>query len=235
MNILVINGSPKNNASNSLKLADAFLEGFQENGDQTERIHLYKSRIEPCRGCFSCWTRSPGKCVIPDDMSEKLLDAYLRADTVIWSMPLYSFGMPSQVVAFCNRMLPNALPGMKVLPDGKVRHPHRTDTSGMCHVLVSTCGFYTASQNYEAMLTQFEYMGHTPIAKILCPEGEILGVAEAAPLWGPYLDLARRAGGECRRDGRVAEKTQMGLAQPLMPKEAFLAMAEVHWASVAHA
>jgi putative sterol carrier protein len=75
MNVLVINGSPKANDSNSMKLTRAFLDGT---GYDAEVINVSKLKITPCLGCFSCWDKTPGKCVINDDMAG-VLDKIIAA------------------------------------------------------------------------------------------------------------------------------------------------------------
>lgn len=37
------------------------------NNQSTEFIDLSKLKILNCIGCYSCWTKTPGKCVIRDD------------------------------------------------------------------------------------------------------------------------------------------------------------------------
>lgn len=37
------------------------------NNQSTEFIDLSKLKISNCIGCYSCWTKTPGKCVIRDD------------------------------------------------------------------------------------------------------------------------------------------------------------------------
>lgn len=29
-------------------------------------VDVTKEKINPCMGCFGCWTKTPGKCVIRD-------------------------------------------------------------------------------------------------------------------------------------------------------------------------
>ena len=71
MKILVLNGSPKGDRSNTLKITKAFLKGMQkEKQASMEIIDISKANIEHCKGCFGCWTQTPGRCVIKDDMSE---------------------------------------------------------------------------------------------------------------------------------------------------------------------
>ncbi|CCZ85327.1 MAG TPA: flavodoxin family protein [Candidatus Caccosoma faecigallinarum] len=37
------------------------------NNQSIEFIDLSKLKISNCLGCFSCWTKTPGKCIIRDD------------------------------------------------------------------------------------------------------------------------------------------------------------------------
>ena len=113
MNILVLNGSPKGERSNTLKLAKAFLEGFtQTQSADTEIVDIYKLNIRECLGCFVCWSKTPGKCAITDDMAD-VLQKILHADVVIWSFPLYYFSLPSRLKMVIDRQLPMALPFME--------------------------------------------------------------------------------------------------------------------------
>ena len=97
MKVLVLNGSPKGEKSNTLNITKAFLDGFSAD-TEIEYITVKKETIKPCMGCFSCWSRTPGECVIKDDM-QKIYEKINSADIIIESFPLYFFGMPSQMKA----------------------------------------------------------------------------------------------------------------------------------------
>ena len=113
MKILVLNSSPKGEHSNSLKLTRAFLEGFTSVREaETETVELSKLDLHPCRGCFACWNKTPGKCVIGDDMAG-LLEKILRAGLIVYSFPLYCFSLPAQLKTVIDRMLPLSLPFME--------------------------------------------------------------------------------------------------------------------------
>ena len=94
MRVLVLNGSPKKK-SDTYRLTDAFLKGLnKEQNHEVEVINVIEKNIAPCQGCFGCWQKQDGHCVIPDDQNA-ILDLYVKADVIIWSFPLYCYAMPS--------------------------------------------------------------------------------------------------------------------------------------------
>ena len=57
MNILVLNGSPKRELSDTMHITRAFLDGMNEVAPQeVHTIHVIDKHIEYCTGCFSCRT-----------------------------------------------------------------------------------------------------------------------------------------------------------------------------------
>ena len=72
MKILVLNGSPKREESDTLRITRAFLDGMNEREPQEIRlIHVIDKKIEYCTGCFACM-RNGGTCIFDDDMNEIL-------------------------------------------------------------------------------------------------------------------------------------------------------------------
>ena len=136
-NILLINGSPKGKKSNTYQLATAFIEGLkQEQKELTvEEIFVNQLEMNPCLGCFSCWNKTPGECIIKDDMQE-VIEKLLWADITIWSFPLYYFSVPSKLKNLIDRQLPMVLPFMeKNAKSGS--HPTRYDMSSKRNILIS--------------------------------------------------------------------------------------------------
>ena len=88
MNILLINGSPKGKRSNSLRLANSFIEGFKEGykskneAISIDEMHVASMNVGACKGCFACWQKTPGVCCINDDM-QTVIGKMLEADVVV--------------------------------------------------------------------------------------------------------------------------------------------------------
>lgn len=223
MKILVINGSPKGTKSNTWQLTQAFLDGLGETDFSV--IDIAKSNISSCLGCFYCWKKESGKCVIKDDMSHHL-QQLLEADLIIWSFPLYYYGVPGALKTFIDRQLPLSLPFMnKEAKNGG--HPSRYDRSHQKHILISTCGFHTTKGNYDSVLAMFNHFLPS-YETIFCSQGELFQVSQLKDKTEAYLALVKNAGQEYR-NGAISNETHNQLCQPLYPKDVFEAMADASW------
>lgn len=236
MKILLINGSPKGAKSNSLRLAHSFLDGIRDHESERERaveveeLHLNTLRIAPCKGCFACWKQTPGTCCMEDDM-QTVIEGLLSANLVIWSFPLYYYSVPGPLKNLIDRQLPMSLPFMCESRDGNGSggHPSRYDRSRIRHVLISTCGFYSAEGNYDSVTRMFDHvLGQGKYTSIFCGQGELFRVKELSARTDAYLAAVRQAGREYA-GGRIREETEMKLKALLYPREVFEKMADASW------
>lgn len=231
MKVLVINGSPKGEGSNTYWLTQAFLQGLREGGETLELEELAVSKLElkPCIGCFSCWSKTPGKCCLCDDMAQ-VLERLLWADVTVWSFPLYYFSVPGGLKNLIDRQLPLVLPFMQEdesCPGGS--HPSRYDRSRQKTVVISTCGFYTAEGNYDGVVSLFDHMcGKGRYTTIFCGQGELFRVPELRERTEEYLAQVRQAGREYAQ-GAIFPETREALKQLLFPRSVFEKMADASW------
>lgn len=234
MNILVINGSPKGERSNTYRLTGAFLDGISawnresENPEPIiETLEVSKLQIRPCLGCFFCWSKTPGECCLHDDM-RLVLEKLLWADLTVWSFPLYYFGIPGPLKNLIDRQLPMNLPFMSS-DSQNGGHPSRYDLSGKRTAVLSTCGFYTAEGNYDAVTTQFDHFcGKGGYTAIFCGQGELFRVKELSERTNEYLSWVKQAGREFAA-GSIQEGTYQKLREILFPRDVFEAMADASW------
>lgn len=236
MNILVINGSPKGKRSNSLRLTDAFLKGltsaYESRGEAAEvcQLDVATMNIHPCKGCFACWKGTPGKCCMQDDM-QTVIQRELWADVIVWSFPLYYFNVPGSLKNLIDRQLPMNLPFMSERADGygSGSHASRYDMSGKRHVLISTCGFYSAAGNYDSVRSMFDHVcGKGGYEAVFCGQGELFGVEALSERTGAYLTVVRRTGEEFA-SGAIGEETKKALGELLYHKDVFEEMADASW------
>ncbi|MCL2837672.1 MAG: NAD(P)H-dependent oxidoreductase [Oscillospiraceae bacterium] len=233
MNVLVINGSPRSERSSSMKVTRAFLEGA--GWENAEIIDVSKVNVSGCTGCYSCWEKTPGKCVIKDDMAE-ILPKIVEADVMITTFPLYGCYFPGQLKCFNDRMLPLAMPYMD--KDAEAGgHPTRFDLSKLRAAYISTCGFWTAEGNYDLFEKLFARNGREVNYKEFCvfvgqgglfDEMNIADEPELKEIIDEYLDIVRRAGKEFAA-GKIEAETQKLLAEPMIPREIYEAAADSSW------
>lgn len=237
MNVLLINGSPKGKNSNSLKLAYSFIEGlkseYANNGKEIsiEELHVASMNIDACKGCFTCWKKTPGICCIKDDM-KTVIDKQLEADIILWSFPLYYFNVPGILKNLIDRQLPMSLPFMSSREDGygSGSHDSRYNMEGKRHVLISTCGFYSAEGNYDSVLRMFDhFLGKGNYETVFCGQGELFRVKELSARTEEYLDAVKVAGAEYAETGMISAKTDAVLRTLLYPRDVFEKMADASW------
>lgn len=229
MKVLLINASPKGGRSNSLRLADAFVRGLGE--AEVERLDLCSLDVKPCRGCFACWKATPGTCCIHDDMA-RVIELEREADLVVLSFPLYYFNLPGPLKTMIDRQLPMNLPFMTddAAATGSGAHPLRyPEMASTRFVAISTCGFYTAEKNYDAVERALDHWpGRGAWDAIFCGQGELFSIPELSARTDAYLEVVERAGREYAAGG-ITRATRAELARPLYPREAFEQMANASW------
>jgi multimeric flavodoxin WrbA len=103
--VLGINGSPRE--GNSQFLLKEALQTAQDVDSEKVVIKEYSFRgkkFNPCVGCFQCIEEKHlGECVITDDF-QHLRDLWLKADVILYSVPVYHVGIPGQLKCFIDRL-----------------------------------------------------------------------------------------------------------------------------------
>jgi len=103
--VLGINGSPRE--GNSLFLLQEALQAARDvdaGKVQVEEYSFRGKKFNPCVGCFKCVEeKSLGECVIKDDF-QRLRDLWLKADVILYSVPVYHVGIPGQLKCFIDRL-----------------------------------------------------------------------------------------------------------------------------------
>lgn len=230
MKVLVLNGSPKAERSNTLNVTKAFLEGFPSD-TQIELVHLAKLNIKPCAGCYSCWKKTNGKCVLQDDM-QTIYGKISDTDIVIESFPLFFFGMPGTMKTVTDRCLPFMMPYMgDHVEDGDVCFHKLRDESMLKKrfVVISSCGYVEAAPVYPALLKQLEMISGGRHTAILCPEGEIFVSEMAKRQRDGYLRDITKAGAEFAENKCLSEETIKRISKPMLSEQGYSTITSASW------
>lgn len=79
--------------------------------------------IAPCLGCFGCWIKTPGVCVI-DDAGRDVARQMVHSDLLVYLTPLTFGGYSSELKKALDRSIPNLSPFFRLVK-GEVHHVKR--------------------------------------------------------------------------------------------------------------
>ena len=100
MKVLMINGSPRANGNTSIALHE-MEKVFQEEGIQSEILHIGKQDIRGCIACGNC--SKAGKCVFNDIVNETA-EKFQECDGLVVGSPVYYASANATLVAFLTRL-----------------------------------------------------------------------------------------------------------------------------------
>ena len=134
MKITMLDGNP--DAGNVkfddyLKDLAALLE---DKGHRVTRLRLREMTLEYCTGCWGCWVKTPGLCVIPDD-SDQVRRAYIAADLVLFASPVIMGFTSALLKRAHDKLIPLIHPYFELV-DKEVHHIGRYDTYPLMGLLL---------------------------------------------------------------------------------------------------
>lgn len=99
------------------------LEKFSS-ADNVESIMLNHNELKYCTGCFGCWIKTPGMCVIKNDSANEISKKYINADKVILLTRVTYGGYSADTKAFLDRSIVNLSPFF-IKKNGEMHHRRR--------------------------------------------------------------------------------------------------------------
>lgn len=232
MKVVFFNGSPRGRQSNTHRIAAEILAGAQAAGAITEEVFLVEKHVEHCRGCFSCWHKTPGQCVIKDDVNQ-LIDLFLESDFAGMGTPIYGMYMTGLLKNFLDRFLPMATPHIQKAADGTFYHNGRVAKYPK-QFFVANAGF-PGERNFDLLRA---VISQQPMAlQVYRNCGEALNNRPDERLSEPiqkFYEALYAAGGEMVRQGQVSEATHRRIQMEIISDEDYMAQANKHWDEAIH-
>ena len=98
--VILLNGSPHANGCTATALNE-MINVFQEEGIETELIHVGNKSIRGCISCNRC--SGTGKCVF-DDLVNEVAPKFAEADGLVVGSPVYYAGPNGTILSFMDRL-----------------------------------------------------------------------------------------------------------------------------------
>ena len=223
MKILVLNGSPRMEKSNTSLILTPFIEGMKEVGAEVELFYIWKLNIKSCLGCFNCWLKTPGKCSQNDDM-QMLYPKLREADIWVFAAPVYVDGIPGSVKTLIDRFIPLVEPFFE-LRDGHCRHIPRKENKSSKLVLISNCGFWE-KDNFDPLLVHMRAFAKNAsidfAGALLRPHGEALTTMKRMGVIDDIFEAAKEAGRQLVKEGEMSTETLQIVSRELLPLEQYV-------------
>lgn len=106
-----------------LILSDTPLQDIEQKGTDIRYFDLSACKIAHCVGCFGCWTKTPGKCVIRDD-AVKIYPCIAQSDRVLYISRIKYGGYDTIMKTMLERAIPVQQAFIRIL-DGETHHIQR--------------------------------------------------------------------------------------------------------------
>ena len=202
-----------------MHITRVFLDGMKKTAAQEiHTIDVTDKHIEFCRGCFVC-KYNGGHCSIDDDMRE-ILEKMLDSDLLLFSYPLYCYGMPAMLKNLIDRTLPLSSMAMAEV-NGRYVHVGQWDYSHLRYLMICDCGFPNSKQNFEPAVCQFELLFPSNHTIITVPESPMFNASEAAAVAAPRLELVRKVGRQYAETGEIGAELLTEIGSPMIPEEIY--------------
>ena len=179
---------------------------------------MIDKHIEFCKGCFACKYNGE-HCVIDDDMQE-ILEQMLSSNLLLFSYPLYCYGMPAMLKNLIDRTLPLSSMAM-VEVNGRYVHVGQRDYSHLKYLMVCGCGFPNSKKNFEPAVHQFELLFPSNHTILTVPESPMFHAPEATVVTKPRLELVKEAGRQYAANGKIDAALIAEMRSPMIPEETY--------------
>jgi multimeric flavodoxin WrbA len=205
---------------NTGKLVSYFSQGMKESGATIDYVYPKDLEIGDCRGCFTCWTNTPGKCVQEDDMTT-VLEKIADADIIVLATPVYVDGMTGSLKTLFDRSIP-LLHGRFEIRNNHCRHPLRSHVKKGKIVLISVAGF-TELDNFTPLIMHVKAisknLNRDYSGAILRPVAWIMnGAKEQGIDIDEIYEAVQEAGQQLITDGSMKKETLAKISSEIVPR-----------------
>lgn len=124
MRVTILDGDMEKPSGKQLSVfLKKIIGNLNKNGHEVSHFHLKDMNIKHCIGCWGCWVKTPGKCVLKDAMPLIYKD-YVNADLLIFASPIKMSFISSLIKRTIERLIPVLHPYASLV-EGEFHHSKR--------------------------------------------------------------------------------------------------------------
>lgn len=123
---------------------------LKENTEEISYYRLKDRNIMPCRSCGSCGLKTPGRCILGDDMQD-ILKAIAKSERIIMLTPIRFGGYSSQLKKAVDRFMVLGLP-LYIVKKGKLLHPMRYGTKTLIGIGITEKSMKGQEDNFRTIV-----------------------------------------------------------------------------------
>jgi multimeric flavodoxin WrbA len=156
----VLDGSKKGDSA-AQSLHDLVVQEMTAKGWPVQSLPLAKMHLVHCTGCFGCWVKTPGRCVIKDDADE-VARHFIQSELVVFFTRVTFGGYSSELKKALDRMICLVSPFFKHI-GGETHHRARYEHYPMLLGIGLTAGKDPESaQIFQRLLVRNAINMHAP-------------------------------------------------------------------------
>lgn len=122
MKALILNGEELNGISLN-NFSQSIRGELKTNDFEVEEILLKEKKIADCLGCFDCWVKTPGICII-NDYGRETAAKLINSELLIYLTPVVFGSYSYQLKKALDRMIPLISPFFTKI-NGEIHHKKR--------------------------------------------------------------------------------------------------------------
>lgn len=133
-------------------LGNTLTDQLQKENLPFSYFKLNDMHILPCRSCGSCGVRTPGECVLKDDMPT-ILRAIAKGSALVMLTPVRFGGYSSQLKKALDRCMVIGLP-LYILKDGHLLHPMRYGQKSLLVIGLTEANIPGQEENFRKLVAR---------------------------------------------------------------------------------
>ncbi len=157
-------------------IGDVLQRVIEERGDTVSYYMLKDMNILPCRSCGACGTKSPGRCVIEDDMHD-IMRAIAHGDRIAMITPIRYGGYSAQLKKAVDKFMPLGMP-LYIVKNGHLLHPMRYGSKELFVIGVADQSIQGQEENFSVLVQKNAFNMQSSYRTLLCKSSEDLVVIE---------------------------------------------------------